>query len=74
MEFLKDGELNIERHRYTSNWTVGAYRYDVMLGMPWHATCKKLTSSITRTVILEVWKCLTAILLPKYITMIGFLT
>lgn len=34
---IRNATLHLGEHAYTSNWAVADSRYDVMLGMPWHA-------------------------------------
>lgn len=50
VECLEAGKLEIGDHKYSSNWAVGDARYDVILGMPWHAECEKSVDYTRRTV------------------------
>lgn len=31
-----NGRFKIGNHEYISNWAVADYRYDILIGMPWH--------------------------------------
>lgn len=53
IQCLESMELKVQGHKYSSNWAVGDARYDVILGMPWHAQCVKSTNYTNRTVKLK---------------------
>lgn len=49
-ELIFNGTLKLGTHEYTSNWVVANARYDVLLGMPWHAAHNPNIDYVNRTV------------------------
>ena len=45
-----DGVLEIDNHKYVSNWIVAECRYDVLLGMPWHVANNPQIDYVSRIV------------------------
>lgn len=49
-ELILETTIRIPTHNYHSNWVVASYRYNVLLGMPWHVVNNPKTDYLNRIV------------------------
>lgn len=49
-EIVIGAEVEIGKHKYTSNWVVANSRYDLLLGMPWHTETNPQTDYDSQSV------------------------